>query len=328
MLQLEGISPALLEGRTKEVSSFEGKMNRPGKTYTNPLDDITDLTGVRLVLYSLDDVEKVSRLVRREFSVDDTRSIDKQEQLDVDRFGYVSQHYIVRLGEPRRSLAEWRDLADLFAEIQVRTVLQHAWAAIQHSLDYKSTYDVPTQLRRRLFRLSALFELADAELDQIIEEVGRLSTQYREEISRESSACVELNSDSLRAYLETSSTINYWADVLEQINVKTELVFPFPRVLEWLRAANISTINDLDRILTEAMGWGEHFLSDYYAASRKHNNVGPGPRISTGRSIIITLLVAASFPQVFTERVLGEQLGWGTPDLLSSIAKKHSPKGS
>jgi hypothetical protein len=258
--------------------------------------------------------------------VDESRSIDKQEQLDVDRFGYVSQHYIVCLGEPRRSLAEWRDLADLFAEIQVRTVLQHAWSAIQHSLDYKSTYDVPTRLRRRLFRLSALFELADAELDQIIEEVGRISTQYREEISRESSTSVELNSDSLRVYLETSTTIGYWADFLMQINVNTDLPAPYSRVLEWLRAANISTINDLDTVLTEARGWGESFLSDYYAVGRKQHHIEPTVQIATGKSIIITLLVAASFPQVFTERVLGEQLGWSAPDLLTSIAKKHNPR--
>jgi putative GTP pyrophosphokinase len=60
-------------------------------------------------------------------------------------------------------LAEWSGLATLRAELQVRTVLQHAWAAVSHKLQYKREDDIPVQLRRKLFRLSALFELADDE---------------------------------------------------------------------------------------------------------------------------------------------------------------------
>lgn len=149
---------ATVETRTKEVDSFAGKITRPGKNYVDPLSEVTDLAGLRIIVDSLTDVERVAQLLRSEFAIDATRSINKADALDPDRFGYLSQHFIVSLSPTRRALVEWSGLGELCAEIQLRTALQHAWSVIQHPLDYKSTIDVPKPLRRRLFRLSALFE--------------------------------------------------------------------------------------------------------------------------------------------------------------------------
>lgn len=128
LLESQGIK-ATLESRTKEVESFGGKISRPGKAYTDPLRQITDLSGIRIILYSISDVETVGKLVQSKFKVDPTNSVNKIDQLEPDRFGYLSQHFVVQVGDSRKHLPEWAGLCDLWAEIQVRTVLQHAWAA-------------------------------------------------------------------------------------------------------------------------------------------------------------------------------------------------------
>ena len=156
MLKGKSIDYDLISGRTKSVDRFRGKLERPDKRYVDPLNDVTDLSGVRVVLYYLDDVDKVCQLVEEEFTVDEANSIDSRKVLKPHEFGYLSVHYVVSLSDARSRLIEWSDYAGLKAEIQIRTVLQHAWASISRALDYTQEHDVPTVLRRRLFRLSGL----------------------------------------------------------------------------------------------------------------------------------------------------------------------------
>lgn len=153
------------ESRTKTSQSLREKLGRPGKRYSGSLSEITDLCGIRITLYTVGDVQRVVNLLRSEFSVDESNSIDKGATLGPSEFGYRSTHLIVALGSPRDLLTEWKRFAEFVAEIQVRTVLQHAWAAIDHALRYKREEDVPREQRRALFRLSALLELADEQFD-------------------------------------------------------------------------------------------------------------------------------------------------------------------
>jgi ppGpp synthetase/RelA/SpoT-type nucleotidyltranferase len=106
LLSHEGIK-ATVETRTKEVDSFAGKISRPGKNYTNPLSEVSDLAGLRIIVDSLTDVERVAQLLRSEFVIDAARSVNKADVLDPDRFGYLSQHFIVSLSSNRRPLVEW-----------------------------------------------------------------------------------------------------------------------------------------------------------------------------------------------------------------------------
>ena len=87
-------------------------------------------------------------MIEREFDIDWAYSSRRGEDDPPDRFGYRSDHYIVRTPADER-------FAGLSAEIQVRTVMQHAWAAVDHRIRYKAD-DLPRDLSRRLFRLNAL----------------------------------------------------------------------------------------------------------------------------------------------------------------------------
>jgi len=78
-------------------------------------------------------------------------------------FGYISLHYIIKLNAARKQLPEYERFKEWKAEIQIRTILQHAWADIEHDLGYKSKDTVPRNIQRDFNRLSGLLELADKE---------------------------------------------------------------------------------------------------------------------------------------------------------------------
>ena len=66
---------------------------------------------------------------------------------------------------------EYSAYKDIIFELQIRTTLQHSWAEIEHGLGYKSQYEIPKDIRRRLTRLSASLELLDEEFVHIAKEV-------------------------------------------------------------------------------------------------------------------------------------------------------------
>lgn len=157
-----GVRVDSIHERTKTVASLSDKLSRPDKSYSR-LEDVPDLAGLRVIACHREDADRVVELIQNEFEIDDEDSEDVAERLAPDAFGYLSVHLVLQLSEERRQLPEWSEVNALRVEVQVRTVLQHAWASISHGLQYKHEDDVPDALRRRLARLSALLELADQE---------------------------------------------------------------------------------------------------------------------------------------------------------------------
>ena len=181
--------------RLKATGSLRGKLARPDRTY-RALPDITDLLGFRVVTYFDDGVEAAARFVEGEFDVDLTHSVDKRGRPALDRFGYRSLHYICRAnrspddgGQPLRF------------EVQIRTILQHAWAEIEHDLGYKSTAAVPPSVRRRFSRLAGLLDLADDEFLAIKRDLGRHRSEVKDRV-RSRAQEVALDVDSLTALLD------------------------------------------------------------------------------------------------------------------------------
>lgn len=167
LFQESELNYQLVESRTKTLLSFEDKINR--KTYINPIAEITDMCGLRIIVYYIEDIEEVKKLIRTNFVIDEENSMDKSTELEPNQFGYLSHHFVVGLSENRISLPEWRTYSNFKAEIQVRTIMQHSWASIFHELHYKKPKEFSKKLDRKLFRLAALIELADEELLNIKE---------------------------------------------------------------------------------------------------------------------------------------------------------------
>lgn len=163
LLDEVNISIFNIEGRVKTISSLKEKLER--KTYSNSFKDIEDLCGLRIICYYESDLDLIEEIIRREFLV--TSGSDKQKEIDVDRFGYSSRHFICQFKDEWLGAPLYRDLGGLKMEIQVRTMLMHTWAAISHKLLYKREDDAPREIMRSLSKLSALIELADEKFDEI-----------------------------------------------------------------------------------------------------------------------------------------------------------------
>ena len=198
-----------IQCRAKDEKSFGAKAMTPSDQnpeepkYKNPMSDITDLAGVRVITFFPSTVSKVCQLIQEEFDafqrVDHTATAEREERL-----GYSSVHYLVRLDSNRNRLSEYKKFVGLTAEIQVRTVLQHAWAEIEHDIRYKSTSTIPQAISRRFMTLAGLLEIADREFEAIQAEDASLRANARTLIQEGRLREVEVTPDALRSYLNIS----------------------------------------------------------------------------------------------------------------------------
>ncbi|TVM32141.1 RyR domain-containing protein [Oceanidesulfovibrio marinus] len=190
-----GIHP-LIQARAKDIPGFAEKIVRKG--YTDPFRQMTDLCGARVITQSLDDVQAVCEWVRERFLVDEPNSEDKLGKLRDAEFGYRSVHFVVSLrkdmmeplglGIPEflyetmtPSGADGAGLVEPVykAEIQVRTLLQHAWASVVHDNLYKSPFkNLKRKWSRDASRISALLENADECFAELLREIESFKHQY------------------------------------------------------------------------------------------------------------------------------------------------------
>lgn len=156
-----------IEFRVKDWASLAEKIGRKSLQISN-VTELPDLVGLRLILLFRRDLERADELIKDNFDVVSIE--DTAQRLEESQFGYQSQHYVVRLKTEWQSVPRYSDLGDLTAEIQVRTLAQHMWAAASHKLQYKREESVPLPLRRAIYRVSALLETVDLELDRVLSE--------------------------------------------------------------------------------------------------------------------------------------------------------------
>jgi len=234
--------------RVKEESSLYKNLSESTEEITE-LEDIHDLAGLRITTYFSDDVDLVAAIIEKEFDIDEQNSVDKRSLLDPDRFGYLSIHYVVKLTETRSKLAEYKRFVKCQAEIQIRSILQHAWAEIEHDLGYKTSHAVPKHIRRQFSRLAGLLEVADDEFLRIRDSL----LKYEKEVSSKIISSPEevlINQASLRAFIEES-------EIVKELDLKiasfqkvgiTEATSLDTRIKQ-LHCVNVETIADLDALL-------------------------------------------------------------------------------
>ena len=162
LLDDAGIDYLSVTARTKSVASFAAKADRHvdgRRLYADPLSEITDQIGLRVITYLRDDVAAVARLLGQEMQLLDDRDMGV-ETASEGRWGYASRHLLLAVEGEQQP-----------ASVQVRTILQHAWAEFEHDVRYKGSIpeeDAP-DLDRRFTLAAGLLELADREFSAIRE---------------------------------------------------------------------------------------------------------------------------------------------------------------
>ncbi len=165
-----GIDYLNIASRGKGLASFALKTTRTASgrpRYPDPLRDVTDQIGVRVLTYVSSDVAAVAGLIADQLPV--VSDLDMgQETASAGRFGYASRHLQVAL-DPAWTGATPAGVRVSSAQIQIRTVLQHAWAQFEHDIRYKGTIPeaLAPDLDRRFTLAAGLLELADREFEVI-----------------------------------------------------------------------------------------------------------------------------------------------------------------
>ena len=167
---LEKTVPAVqVKSRVKRLPSLLEKLHRKYAVsdLSQPLPVLrqtTDLMALRAVCPFLEDVEIVADAVQTVFEVHEVDQ--KGDGRSFAEFGYSSTHLLVAV--PENLQRDYPMLANFRAEIQVRTILQDAWAEVEHELIYKvGAHPLNTQIRRKLASLNATLVLSDTIFQEI-----------------------------------------------------------------------------------------------------------------------------------------------------------------
>lgn len=239
ILKEEKILYHSVSGRVKNRDSFMEKVTR--KDYVSQ-EQMTDFSGIRVITYTTAEIPKVCNIIEQEFDVDIENSCDKSDNLDVNQVGYLSVHYIVRLKNSRIALAEYRPYKDMCCEIQVRSLLQHAWAEIEHDRNYKFSGVLPKELRRRFFLVAGTLELMDKEFQSLTEDIDL----YAENIQKQA------ENGNLDLPIDSTSLVKYLDQYFKEYDIKM-LSSNYARgsdmIIQELQDYGIETLQQLNNLL-------------------------------------------------------------------------------
>jgi ppGpp synthetase/RelA/SpoT-type nucleotidyltranferase len=265
LLDEAGIVVASIESRIKEERSLAGKLALKGAKYES-LADITDIFGMRIITFYTDDVDKVASAVDRLFEIDWDNSVDKRKLLEVDSFGYLSLHYVCRSpGFPYRF------------EVQMRTILQHAWANMNHDTGYKSGVEIPVEYHRNMNRLAGMLELVDEQFSRIRTDINDYRRQVQSLVASGRLEEVTLDGDSYRSYLKLKpfDALNRRIASLNQAEIQEVPLMPYLAVFKALGFHTLGDLADLIRDCGDAayqIACGQIGLTDLDILS---SSVGP-----------------------------------------------------
>ena len=242
-----GLTVLAIEHRVKEEKSLAGKLERKSDSY-NTFEDITDILGCRVICFLSDEIDKIGKKVEEKFVVDWENFSDKRALIKEDAFGYLSLHYICSLpfGD------QWPDeICGKKFEIQIRTILQHAWSAINHDIGYKSEFGVPREIKRQFARLAGLLELADDEFVRARNNMTEYTEGIRQRIMTDDADNIQINMISLNEYvLHNKKMLKVIDDIADIAGAEISKIDPESYVPQ-LAFLGIEKLGDIEKMINE-----------------------------------------------------------------------------
>jgi ppGpp synthetase/RelA/SpoT-type nucleotidyltranferase len=163
----------IVQARAKSAESFNEKCLREGKDYCNPLQQLTDLAGARIIVTTKEELETVSKAIADLFEGERKEDISSARH-GVNQFGYASIHFDNILFDQPVMMnvdTQLEFTEGLKGEIQVRTLCQHQYAAFVHDRAYKGGVTLDDRQVRKLSRMAAILEEMDEDFDELVQEI-------------------------------------------------------------------------------------------------------------------------------------------------------------
>lgn len=242
-----------LESRVKTWESIEEKLVR--KDYNiNSVLRLPDLVGIRIVLLFLPDVQLAFDAVKASFKVIKPNKSPKKQ--DSSKFGYQSRHLDVKIPKTWTDIPTMKGLENITIEIQIKTLAQHIWAATSHKLQYKQEKDNPIEVNRAIYRLSAVLEIVDSELERVLQE----KVAYKEFAKKNPKPTDALNVDLIEI-------------VLDKIypHKNKSLNETFSLLLQQLNNYKITTVEQLEKLASAHVDYLLKVQNDHETESKLPN---------------------------------------------------------
>jgi putative GTP pyrophosphokinase len=227
----------------------KGETSLSRKVHMNPnlfreINDVHDVCGMRVITYLRKDIEIAFETLKNRYEV---TKVENREPQDPTKFGYASHHGRISFKDTSEN---YKKFEGLYAEIQVRTILQHAWAEIEHDLGYKNDIGIPPHLRRRFSLLAGLLEIGDREFDELRIAIGEyIGSLDKKTIS--DWAKIAIDTHSLAYFCDNSELLIQAAGTIRKsisaIKSDEHDYLPNVAALEYL---NISNLEDLKELLS------------------------------------------------------------------------------
>jgi len=309
-LKAKNIGVHSVQHRSKDPKSLKRKASHRSETnpslpkYKDPLKEITDLSAVRIIAHFPATIVEIDRLIRGEFDV--VEHSDKGAELrQGEKFGYQSVHYLVKMKAERSALAEYKRFSQSITEIQVRTILQHAWAEIEHDIQYKSKSAIPSEVRRRFMALAGMLEMADREFQAIQDTDRAINEKAQSDVKKGDLDEVEITANSLKAFLD------------KKIGPDGRIAdFNYEWTAEMVRLLGFSTLKQVDEAISP--------FDD-----NKLSNIATGTR--QGQTTRFEMMLLAALGQNFIDRHKWKNEPWFTDNqkkYLKSFTQEGVKTGS
>ncbi len=237
--------------RAKSLASLKDKCNKKLYDensdkyifkYSDPKNQITDLSGVRIVCYLPQDILPIQHIIEKMFSIDYENSMDKAGLLQSNEVGYLSVHYIVSLKEESLSL-ELKKYHNMKCEIQLRTVLQDAWSQVFHDRQYKNNAidrELPKEMLRETNLISGALELLDNEIGQLVKRYDKMAKKM-DNVNYQEILDSEVDKEALKKYFHI------------KFGSVSSRFYNYDNINLILKRFGISTIRDIDAMFNESL---------------------------------------------------------------------------
>jgi putative GTP pyrophosphokinase len=267
LLRREKIKIYTIQSRVKDFDRFEAKFRN--KKYHDP-EDMIDFAGLRIVCYLLSDTELVSGMMQDNFEI-----LKREDKTN----GYKAIHLDSTLGQERTVLPDYEEFVGLKFEIQVATILQHAYAEIEHDRKYKRDDVLPGRFHDKFDLISSTLVKCDEDLEQLTREIDKYEDEQFKRVDK-NKLDIPIDSPSLRRYL-----LNKFEDMpgfrARYGGVKDR------EVIEDLNAMKIYTLAEFDKIAT-SLNFKE-----------RYKNIPPSPYGIFATGIVRWILIIHDWKRYF-----------------------------